>query len=954
MTSPYPSQVADLLWNQKAFQLFRSGILWLDESGDILGSNSKLATYLQSTEEELLEKKIFEIAPHLNLIRWNTIWEKLVRDGEYHEETEYITSTGLLIPVQTDAVLFEFHDRVWALFIVENVMERQRLHDLLQETAKVGKVGGWEYDVVRQQVTLTGECLSLLQLPGEISIQKTRPLLEMIIPKIAPEDWSEFKRKLRRNLAKGAHFDLELIFEKEPGAYQRLAITGLSQQSELAQTIKIYGSVKDISSFETKTEELYLTQFTIDHAKEMILWLRPDGSFAYVNHALCNRLGYMREELMSLNSEAIAPSFEDSTREALWEELRKEKYLEYEMDLYAKTGESFPLYATFNYIKFKDQEFNCVFAIDYTERKKTEEEQLLAQFTLEHAQDMVLWIDAEGQILYANNKFCGVTGYQKKEVKQLDAYALYNSSNTPKQDRERLWKTLRKEKRIEVESELVCKDGSVLPVKCSLNYLNYNGKELDCIFMRDWTMKKKRDHQIELASKVLENAGELIFWVAADGQITYANPAAAQSLDYEADQLLDTSFTEICLAKKLLSSTARFEDEETLLKTASGSRLPVALSRSQVKIDGETIWCFMARNIFSRKKREAELEKARQKVEELSLRLKDENVLLREEIRGNYDFKNIITKSPKYQHVLEQVAQVADSSATVLLLGETGTGKELLARAIHSKSDRSEEPLIKINCAALPEHLIESELFGHEKGAFTGAVQMKKGRFELADGATLFLDEVGEMPIALQPKLLRVLQEGEFERLGGTETIQVDVRVIAATNRDLNEMVQKGTFREDLYYRLNVFPIYNLPLRDRLEDLEPLIQHFTRKFNDAIGKRVEKIRQADLKMLSQYDFPGNIRELENMVERAVILSQGKILDLRASFNRNTKGKKKRRQDHRLLSFEEMQRKHIIKALKRTKGRVTGPHGAGKLLKLNDRTLASKIRKLGIQKSEYQG
>lgn len=953
MPSPFPSQVADLLWNQKAFQLFRSGVLWLDQAGTILGSNGKLASFLQCSEQELLEKKIFEIAPHLNLLRWNQIWQTLLQEGEFHEETEYITSTGLLIPVRLDGVLFEFDDQVWSLFIVENLMERQRLQDLLQEMAKVGKVGGWEYDVVRQQVTITGECQSLLQLPGDISVHKVRSLLHLLVPKIAPEDWLALKHKLRISLKQGEPFDLELIFEKEAGAYQRLAITGTSQQSELAQTIKIYGSVKDISSFETKTEELYLTQFTIDHAKEMILWVRPDGSFAYVNHALCERLGYTREELMSLDSEAIAPDFDDHTREELWRALRQEKYMEYEIDLYTKEGKSFPLYSTLNYIKFKGQEFNCVYAVDYSERKKVEEQQLLAQFTLENAQEMVLWMDAEGHILFANNRFFEVTGYQKEELTELDNYAIINYSDQPKPARDKLWKTLRKEKRLELESELICKDQTILPVKCSLNYLNYNGKEMDCIFMRDWTRKKERDHQIEMASQVLENASELVFWVAAQGKITYANPAAYQTLDYGPGELLGVSLPTICLAKNLLGPEAKFEDEETLLKTATGSLLPVALSRSRAELDGEIVWCFIARNIFSRKKREAELEIARQKVEELSLRLKDENVLLKEEIQGNYDFKNIITQSAKYQQVLEQIGQVADSNATVLLLGETGTGKELLARAIHSESSRSGEPLIKVNCAALPENLIESELFGHEKGAFTGATQQKKGRFELADGATLFLDEVGEMPIALQPKLLRVLQEGEFERLGSTETIKVDVRVIAATNRDLNEMVQKGTFREDLYYRLNVFPIYNLPLRDRLEDLEPLIQHFTHKYNDEIGKRVVKIRQSDLKMLSQYDFPGNIRELENMVERAVILSKGKTLDLRASFNRNTKNKKRRNQDQRLLSFEEMQRKHIIKALKRTKGRVTGPHGAGKLLKLNDRTLASKIRKLGIQKKDYQ-
>lgn len=948
-----PSHIADLLTHQKAFKFFRSGVLWLDESGSILGANPKLSKIVQLSEEELQGRKIFEVAPHLNLIHWKKIWQTLESKGEFHEETEYMTSAGLLVPVQTDAVLFQFEGQAWALFTVENLMERQRLRDILQETAKVGKVGGWEYDVVRKQVTLTGTCQSLLQLPGEISLHKVRPLLHTLRPRIAAEDWRELIHRLRSALGKGEPFDTEFVFESEPGAYQRLAITGLSQQSELGQTIKIYGSVKDISSFETKTEELYLTQFTIDHATEMILWVRPDGTFAYANHAVCNRLGYTREELLALDSETIAPDFTAAAREELWETLRDKKYLEYEIDLVTKQGEAFPLYSTLNYIKFKNLEFNCVYAVDQTDRKQAEEQRLLSEFTLENAQEMVLWIDAKGQLLFANQRFCEVTGYTKAELSQLDAYQLYAPSAAAKAERVKLWDTLRREKQLEIESELICKNGSLLPVFCSLNYLNYNGKELDCIFMRDWSKKKQRDRKLELADKVLLNARELIFWVSETGLIRYANPAAHLALSYSAATLEQTYLQDLCLHQNLLSPAATFEDEETLFKAANGGSLPVALSRSQVEVDGQLIWCFIGRNILARKRREAELEVARQKVEELSLRLKDENILLKEEILGNYDFKNIISHSQQYQQVLEQVAQVADSNATVLLLGETGTGKELLARAIHSKSSRSDEALIKINCAALPEHLIESELFGHEQGAFTGATKRKKGRFELANGATLFLDEVGEMPLALQAKLLRVLQEGEFERLGGTETLQVDVRVIAATNRDLNLMVQKGTFREDLYYRLNVFPIYNLPLRERKEDIEPLIQHFTRKYNEELGKKVQKIRQADLKMLAQYDFPGNIRELENMVERAVILSSGKTLDLKASFSRNLKGKKKRKQDQGLLSFEEMQRKHIIKALKRTRGRVTGPNGAGRLLAMNDRTLASKIRKLGIQKKEYQ-
>jgi transcriptional regulator with GAF, ATPase, and Fis domain len=302
---------------------------------------------------------------------------------------------------------------------------------------------------------------------------------------------------------------------------------------------------------------------------------------------------------------------------------------------------------------------------------------------------------------------------------------------------------------------------------------------------------------------------------------------------------------------------------------------------------------------------------------------------------------------------LHQVEQVAATEATVLIIGETGTGKELLARSIHALSKRKDEPMIKVNCAALPANLIESELFGHEKGAFTNAYQRKKGRFELADGGTIFLDEVGELPLELQSKFLRVLQEGEFERVGGTATLSADVRVVAATNRNLVDLVNEGAFREDLYYRLNVFPIQNLPLRERREDIPLLVRHFVKKFAAKQGKEIEHISQSDLDELMRYEFPGNIRELENMIERAVIISKGKSLSLSDAYHKSSNQNiDKNRHSQVFKPFEEMQRDYIIEALRRCNWRISGPKGAATLLELNSRTLASKMRKLGINRKDF--
>ena len=265
-------------------------------------------------------------------------------------------------------------------------------------------------------------------------------------------------------------------------------------------------------------------------------------------------------------------------------------------------------------------------------------------------------------------------------------------------------------------------------------------------------------------------------------------------------------------------------------------------------------------------------------MEQEQARLQAQNKYLQEEIKLNYNFEEIISKSKDFQKVLQQIEQVASTDATVLILGESGTGKELIARAVHNVSNRSKRPLVKVNCATLPANLIESELFGHEKGAFTGAMERKIGRFELADGGSIFLDEIGELPVELQAKLLRVLQEGEFERLGNPKTMKVNVRVIAATNRNLQQAIEKKEFREDLYYRLNVFPIICPPLRKRKEDIPLLIKHFCQKHEGKIGRKITHVSDQVIDAMMAYDWPGNIRELENIIERAMILSRNGVLE----------------------------------------------------------------------------
>jgi formate hydrogenlyase transcriptional activator len=366
---------------------------------------------------------------------------------------------------------------------------------------------------------------------------------------------------------------------------------------------------------------------------------------------------------------------------------------------------------------------------------------------------------------------------------------------------------------------------------------------------------------------------------------------------------------------------------------------------------------------------------AYQEISELKDKLAQEKLYLEEEIRSEMNFENIVGNSPALRHVLELVETVAPNDSTVLLLGETGTGKELIARAIHDRSRRKDRTFVKLNCAAIPTGLLESELFGHEKGAFTGAITQKMGRMELADQGTLFLDEVGDIPIEIQPKLLRALQEREFERLGSIHTRTVNVRLIAATNRDLEEMIKDREFRSDLYYRLNVFPIRIPPLRERKADIPLLVSYFVQKFAKQMQKKIEAIPPAAMKVMTAWEWPGNIRELENFIERAVIMTRGKSLDpplleLRKSKTEapvhapapqaqpdiarilkeaiNTLNGKKRVDDDRA----KQQREEIVRALTEANGRIGGADGAAARMGLNRTTLHARMKKFGIDPRQY--
>lgn len=348
-------------------------------------------------------------------------------------------------------------------------------------------------------------------------------------------------------------------------------------------------------------------------------------------------------------------------------------------------------------------------------------------------------------------------------------------------------------------------------------------------------------------------------------------------------------------------------------------------------------------NALARKRTDEQLKKYVREIEELTQRLERENIYLREEVGLLIEHREIVGQSLAMKRILAQAEQVARTNSTVLILGETGTGKELLARAIHKMSSRKDRPLIAVNCAALPPTLIESELFGREKGAYTGALTRMIGRFEVADGSTLFLDEIGELPLELQSKLLRVLEEGSFERLGSTRTLHVDVRIIATTNRDLEQEVRDGYFRKDLFYRLGVFPIVIPPLRERPEDILCMVRAFVGEFQKSMGKEIETISKKSMEALQSYAWPGNVRELRNVIGHAMILSKDKTLVVQLP-------KLKSLETDGVQKLQDVERRHIVAVLEQTGWRLSGRGGAAEVLGLKRTTLRARMQKLGIERS----
>ena len=596
--------------------------------------------------------------------------------------------------------------------------------------------------------------------------------------------------------------------------------------------------------------------------------------------------------------------------------------------------------------------------------KNTPDIQRLAHFTFKQSNEPVFWIAADGKIVHLNEAACQYSGFAFDEIVGQKIYDLHPEEN--EQTWNTRWQELQQQKRVIFEKWQPHQNGTWLRIKVTQNLIEVDGTEYTVSLVEDKTREYEMQQQIQESerrlSTLMGNLPGMAYRCLNDENWTmqFVSQGCEKLTGYTADDLIDNRAV-------AYNQLIHKDDRDLVKKVVRGKLDPGEHFELQYRIhsrSGELRWVWergtpvpcddsdceviegLITDITDIKNVEQALIDKEKALRQIKDRLEEETVYLRQEIKETSNFEEIISRSDKFHNVLRNVEKVADTDSTVLVLGETGTGKELIARALHNNSRRSNRALVTVNCAALPPEIIESELFGHEKGAFTGAYEKKTGRFELAHEGTIFLDEIGDLPLNLQTKLLRVLQEGEYQRVGSSTTIKTDVRVIAATNRDLQTAIRNGDFRQDLYYRLNVFPILVPPLRERMEDIPLLVQYFIKKYSTKTGRPVSEISQKVMDRLMSYDWPGNIRELENIIERAVILSEdGRIKPggWMPIFQSAT--------DHTISTLEESERQHILKALQKTNWRISGENGAAALLNIKRSTLQARMKKLGIQRPQ---
>ena len=744
-------------------------------------------------------------------------------------------------------------------------------------------------------------------------------------------------------------------------------------------------------------KELLLSHFTIENLHEAVFWVDSEQNIIQVNDLACQMSGYTKEELTKMKVTNINPSAVVMDYPAFWKRLKTDRKISFEAQHKHKDGHLYDIEINANYIEIDKKEYSCSIVRDIRKRKREEEilktisENTSGVTGSDYFRELAKCITSTLNVRYSMVVLCSesdttklrmLSYVERQEVLENFDYDTHGTPCEIVMQGEEFFYPDKLEERFPKEKGIQSwvavpiyspTTGKVIGNIAAFDNVPMTNDQNQMVILRIFAARTGAEiERIRAEEKVVETLKLLnddlqvklkdsekrfrdlfdeapIAYVheGLDSKFIKANRAALRILGVRPEDVPNTYGK--LMAPDTPDAQRRMKEAfESIGRGTDTSGVVLELRRQD---NGKPVWIQWWSNPdlggqFTRTMFIDITDKVL--MEQEQARLKAENKYLQEEIKLNYNFEEIVSKSNQFQKVLQQIEKVASTDATVLILGESGTGKELLARAVHNISNRSKRPLVKVNCATLPSNLIESELFGHEKGAFTGAMDRKIGRFELADGGTIFLDELGELPIELQAKLLRVLQEGEFERLGNSKTLKVNVRVIAATNRNLQQAIEKKEFREDLFYRLNVFPITCPPLRDRKEDIPLLVKHFLQKFEGKMGKKISHVPKEVMDALFAYNWPGNIRELENLIERAMILSPASEL-IYGEWLPAVKHAVITPQGQ-LQKLEEVEKNHITEVLKQLNWKVSGEKGAAKFLGLNPTTLEARMKKLGIKRT----
>jgi PAS domain S-box-containing protein len=704
---------------------------------------------------------------------------------------------------------------------------------------------------------------------------------------------------------------------------------------------------------EQTLRELTLFRTLLDQSTESIEVIDPETlRFLDVNQRLCTELGYSREELLSMTVADVDAKIDENRRARVPERLREKGFVTIETVHRRKDGSAYPVEVALREVQL-DRTYVLAVGRDITDRKRAEqalrESEERFRLFVEHAPAALAMFDREMRYLLASPRWRLTYGLGDRDLRGVSHYDVF--PEIPERWKEAHRRGLAGEVLRGEEDRFDRADGSVQWMHWEILPWHDDTGAIGglVIFAEDVTERKRMEEGLRQSEErfrvALKNSPTAVF--NQDQDLRYSWMYNAQ-LPLPPSETLGKTLFDLFDPEEAARIT---EVRRRVLETGVGLR-----DETQITVGGRKHYfdttiepaldsTGTVLGLTGASTDVTELREATEALVEAKNRLTEEKLYLEQEIDVELGFGEIIGRSKALQAVMENVGKVAASNATVLLLGETGTGKEMVARAIHRQSQRAARSFIKMNCAAIPSGLLESELFGNEKGAFTGSVSKKIGRVELADQGTLFLDEIGEISLALQPKLLRVLQDQEFERLGGIQTLKVDFRLIAATNCDLAESVREQEFRSDLYYRLNVFPIRLPPLRERREDIRLLVEHFVQKFARRMKRSITTIPKKTMDALMSWDWPGNVRELENFIERSVILTQGSVLVVPLSGLQPIRTTAKEERVDQSLAAKE--REHIVRALQQSRGQIGGPKGAAARLGLKRTTLQSKLKHLGI-------